>query len=833
MRAYLTGTLRQPAVALYFPRDAVHPTLRTPVEGGTVPMTLMEWVKKAPGRTWDPDLRCWTLTAFGSGKDPDRMITNAGFTIDYVNGPPGRLLDGSLLGILSLSDLIPPMAQASVAKPSTVLVRPRFLGWEGTRELLGMGCKWDKPTGRFEAPLTDILQSGDPKRGLIVDEATVAKARDMLINGYQMRLVHDEHSPEAIASAAATAALSSGEGETHDVEGLQRLIDVVGDFPDWFGMDPRPYQRVGALSAVAGHNFFADDMGLGKTVQVIGAFAIRECERIVVIVPPVVVTHWAREIEKCGLAVVPPKPVKKKAARKPRKKTVDRKGLTVVPGEVVGGATAPAEVSAAPHPNQPGDVQHPVAPPTVDTALIESSDVPSVSGDTAVVGTRADGSIPGHIVMFRAGRKEPELPERGVVIVPDSLLAHRPALLAQLIAWQPDGVAYDEAHRGRTWDSKRGEASRALAEGAAPGALRIPSTGTPMFSSPQDLASMLAFSGHLGPIFGGYDAFISRYCKRNHFKALVPRLEMLDELREKLNEHVWVRRMKKDVLKDLPPKSRSALFVDVDLKGFRAAHEEVIDKVMIWLDGFHDQLGRLPTEEEASAWAKTQIGLMSPLRKAAGLAKVPVAMDLAADWVEEHVQVNADGSTYCERPLLLWAHHQEVVAALKESISSHRKLKRGSMVGVIDGSTNADERGRLVDEFQAGRIPVLVCSITAAGVGITLTRSSDATFVEADWSVPVMSQAEDRIHRIGQHRPSFIRTLVAEGTLDSRIQDILSRKAKIIEKATGGVDDVSVETSNPELSPAKIIEGIITEAAIRWTPDRDRTPLAELAAALA
>ncbi len=808
-RAYLTGTLRQPAVALFFDRFAVH--ARTGIR-------LTDWVKKAPSRRWDPALGCWMVTAFGkTGKgvviDPDAALRAAGFTVDCLNGLPGAPLDASLHTVISLADLVPPVAIASVAKPGTALVRPRFLGWEGTRDLLGHGARWDKTTGRFEAPLTDLLLNGDPKRGLIVDQETVAAARDMLVNGYQMRIVHPEHSPERIAADAAMAALSHGEGETHDPEALRRLIDVVGDIPDWFGMDPYPYQRVGALAAVAGHNALADDMGLGKTVMVLAAFAVRGFNRAVIIVPPVVVTNWVKEVERTGIAVVPPKPPTKAELRKQAaaaKKA--QQGLMVVEG-----AATPAEATAAPHNTTPVDERHPVAPPTTGRDAVATTGRTSLAAAPAPAENRT-----AYVVAFKAGRKEPELPEHGIAIVPDSLLAARPELLERLVAWGPDCVAYDEAHRARTWGGKRSTAALSLAERAAPGALRIPSTGTPMFSAPQDMAALLAFSGHLGPIFGGYDAYIRTYTRRNHFNAIVPRVDMLEDLREKMDAHVWVRRLKKDVLKDLPPKTRSARFVDVDLKGFRAAHEEVIEKIMVWLDEFHDQFGRTPNEDEAHTWAKSQIGLMSPLRKAAGLAKVPVALDIAADWVDEHVQVNADGTLYCERPLLLWAHHQDVVEALKTSVESHLKGRKSTMVAVIDGSTSIDERGRLVEQFQGGYLPVLICSITAAGVGITLTRSSDAFFIEADYSVPTMSQAEDRISRLGQTRPCFITTLVAEGTLDSRIQDILASKARIIEKATGGVDDVSVEVTNPGLSPSAIIVGLIEEATAKWRPDRRR-----------
>ena len=1195
MTAYLTGTFRQPEVALVFGWGARHAANNQP---------LQEWVKKAPGRRWDPERKCWVMTGFGAGRNPEALLMKAGFRVDIDHGYPGEGgLDPSLANILSLNDLIAPMAKASVEKAAVALVRHRFYGWDDTKELLGMGAHWDKATGRFEVPLTDLLVNGDPKPGIIMDADTIAKARELLTVG-PISFNHAFHSDESIALAAASAASSSGVGDGHDEAAVQRLVDVVGDIPEWFGMTPRPYQRLGALALITGRGFLADPTGLGKgspdwvkiltptgwttyadiavgdqvigsngkptavtgvyprgvlptykvtfndganvvvdgdhlwqvetpvarrenrhprvlstrqimeegfssedgkhrsvhyipmvepvqfapaaeplpidpyllgaligdgsfagnaltfsnidqhiiaevrdrlavygctlvprrdrrktpgtdcdygirgpggqskpnplvvalrdlglwghrawekfiptnylfaspedrlellrgiadtdgtvgvapdvvttspqladdieflvqslggtarrsektprfrsgsgsnkvlkdgrrayrvglclpaefnpfktptkadlwsapwkypphrtirsiepaaeenvtcisveaedrlyvtedfivthnTVQIIGAFALRKIQRGVIIVPPVVVTHWAREIEKCNLAFPPAPPMSKaalkrqeKAAKKaaidaaiaagmdpemaarmtfrPAKKTAAKK--TAHAPETAKETTAPAEVSVVSFAQAPGGSTSATAPPESIIAELGNPDDPSVTAVSDAVDTKS-GNSPLSLVTFRAGRKEPELPDRGIVVVPDSLLAARPALREKIAAWAPDGIAYDEAHRARTWKSVRSEAVRDLCNRSKPGTLRIASTATPLFSSPHELASLLAITGHLDSVFGGYSSFIATYCKRNFFKQLVPRVEMLPQLHQILREQVWVRRDKKEVLKDLPSKSREAMVVDVDLKGFRAAHNEVIDTVTEWLDAFWLNNGREPDDEEVEDWAKSQIGLMSPLRKAAGVAKVPAALDLAAEWLDENVFLNADETFTCDRPLLLWAHHQDVVEAVRASIASHIKATHTSMVAVIDGSTSATERGRLVDEFQAGRLPILVCSITAAGVGITLTKSSDALFIETDYSPPIVSQAEDRIWRMGQTKPVTITTMIAEGTLDDRIQAILSRKSETIGEVTGDVDDVSVIEGAGDLSPSDIIVGLVNEARTKW-----------------
>lgn len=386
-----------------------------------------------------------------------------------------------------------------------------------------------------------------------------------------------------------------------------------------------------------------------------------------------------------------------------------------------------------------------VVPPVVVTNWVKETEESSLAKNCH-----------GDIVMFRAGRKEPEFPDRGVVVIPDSLMVSRPHLVQKCIDWQPEVMVYDEAHRARNWTSKRSEVMRSFSEQLPTDTLRIAISGTPLFSQPHELAAILAITGHLDPVFGGYSNFLTEYSRQNHFKAWVAQKKKLPQLRQRLAEHVWVRRLKADVLKDLPPKSRVGVIVDIDLKDYRKAHDEVIEKIVDWLLAFWDEkaqetgVGRWPDEEEKDAWARQQIGLMSPLRKAAGVAKVPVALDMINDWVASNVldAPAPDGSLY-DRPLLVWAHHQEVIAALKDGIAAANKEVQVA-VEIIDGATPAATRGAIVDRFQAGKIGVLIASNTAAGVGITLTRGSDMIFVETDWTPAIVSQCEDRCVFAGQ-----------------------------------------------------------------------------------
>ncbi|CAN0066203.1 unnamed protein product, partial [Ectocarpus sp. 12 AP-2014] len=110
-------------------------------------------------------------------------------------------------------------------------------------------------------------------------------------------------------------------------------------------------------------------------------------------------------------------------------------------------------------------------------------------------------------------------------------------------------------------------------------------------------------------------------------------------------------------------------------------------------------------------------------------------------------------------------------------------LERGlDEIGVcsvrIDGSTAQKKRQPIVDRFQgSASVSVILLSITAAGVGITLTAASCAVFAELYWTPGSMAQAEDRIHRIGQKAKTvLIRYLVGRGTMDDGMISTIHRK---------------------------------------------------------
>lgn len=428
-----------------------------------------------------------------------------------------------------------------------------------------------------------------------------------------------------------------------------------------------------------------------------------------------------------------------------------------------------------------------------------------------------DGDERGEAVKIVSGRKQPDLPDAGIVVVTPTLMERRDGLLDALKEWGPDLFIYDEAHGSKTWDSKVSIAMRSLAGVVRErGGRAFALTGTPIFQSPGEAAALLDITGHLETVFGGYAAYMESFCRRDKFNRWQPRASEARRLAEMLDRYCWVRRTKAQVQKDLPPKLRSAQFVDVAPRALVDAHAKVLEWVNEWLDDFTSLEGRLPDRGEVRSYAKSNIGLSSPLREATGMAKIPAAVELVADWA---ASTSRDDGGAWERPLIVWAHHNVVLDALIGALKA-KKIPHGALLG----GTGAEKMGEIAAEFQAGKWPVIVASIHAAGVGVTLTRSSDELFVESDWTPAIISQAESRAHRHGQERPVLIRTLIAPGTIDLQMQTVQRKKSKLLLAMTPDADlDTAVIREGDEVpgmtaeiaamsEPADVVAALVDEA---------------------
>ena len=157
---------------------------------------------------------------------------------------------------------------------------------------------------------------------------------------------------------------------------------------------------------------------------------------------------------------------------------------------------------------------------------------------------------------------------------------------------------------------------------------------------------------------------------------------------------------------------------------------------------------------------------LNKLRQLAGRGKLRAAIA----WLEDFV---ASGE-----PLVVFADHVEL---------QHELVERFPGAVHVLGDDSAVARDAAVEEFQRpGGPQVIVCSLRAAGQGLTLTRASNVAFLELDWTPARLAQAEDRCHRIGQASAVTAWYLLAPDTIDETMAELLDHKRGVIGAVTDG-----------------------------------------------
>ncbi len=367
----------------------------------------------------------------------------------------------------------------------------------------------------------------------------------------------------------------------------------------------------------------------------------------------------------------------------------------------------------------------------------------------------------------------------------------------------------DEAHK-----VKNDETIRTRQTLAIKAERRLLLTGTPIVNRPAELFTLI---NYLAPeAFPDAKNFNLRYAKAKPTDARGKIL--LAELQDRLRAVCMVRRLKRDVLKELPPKVRQVVEFELEGDAALAVTREkaaVADRAehMITLK-LAVELAKAADNPEvyAEAVAALKVGVsaslaeMSKLRHDTAVAKVP---DVVA-FLKESLESS-------EEKIVLFAHHRDVEDAYHQAFAKLAVVHRG---GMSDQEKDAAERRFKTDPH----IRLFIGSIEASGVGINLQEaSSHVVFAELDWTPAGMTQAEDRCHRIGQRDSVLVQHLVLAESLDATMAQTLVEKQAVIDAALD-------ETDRAELAAEPIVPGLgetatgsytksqVAAAALRLTP---------------
>ncbi len=303
---------------------------------------------------------------------------------------------------------------------------------------------------------------------------------------------------------------------------------------------------------------------------------------------------------------------------------------------------------------------------------------------------------------------------------------------------------------------------------------RVYLTGTPILNKPAELYYILESLNF--PM--NWQEFMIRYAnghKDDYGYWDTKGASNLDELQDKLRGHLMVRRLKKDVLTELPDKIRQVIELPEDkLKGAITKEEEYLQEKQEAIKEIKQRIAEAKEDEDKENYKDAVKELkefnfsafsdLSRIRHLTALKKTPYAI--------EHIK----GILESTDKIVVFAHHRDVLDKIYAEFKDEAVL--------LTGDTPVEERKDIIDHFQSDpNCKLFIASIKAGGIGITLTASSTVIFVELDWTPAIISQAEDRCHRIGQENAVLVQHLVVNGSIDSKIAKMCVRKQEVITEA--------------------------------------------------
>lgn len=228
-----------------------------------------------------------------------------------------------------------------------------------------------------------------------------------------------------------------------------------------------------------------------------------------------------------------------------------------------------------------------------------------------------------------------------------------------------------------------------------------------------------------------------------------------------------MRRLKGDVLKELPEKIENKMIVDLN--------DDQKKVYMAYLERVKEEL-KVSYQEEG--YKKSQMKTLAALTRLRQICLDPglfmenyegssAKLDLLKELLEELI----DGG----HRVLIFSQFTSMLSKVKELL-----VEQGLDYFYIDGSTKAIERGKKVDEFNEGNKPVFLISLKAGGTGLNLTGADTVIHCDPWWNPAVEDQATDRAHRIGQKNTVHVIKIVTKGTIEEKIYELQDKKKKMI-----------------------------------------------------
>lgn len=308
---------------------------------------------------------------------------------------------------------------------------------------------------------------------------------------------------------------------------------------------------------------------------------------------------------------------------------------------------------------------------------------------------------------------------------------------------------------------------------------KVALTGTPIENRLSELWSI--FDYLMPGFFHGYDHFRKRY--------ELPIMQQGDEESEKqltaMISPFVLRRLKKDVLKDLPDKLEEIYYANMEGEQ-KALYDAEVQKIKLMLE--------TSTEQEFKENKLVIIAELSKLRMLccnpclvydkykADSAKTDMCMELVKNAVEGGHKV------------LLFSQFTSMLAEIEKALQ-----KEGMQYYLLEGSTPKQKRAMMVQQFQEDDVPLFLISLKAGGTGLNLTAADVVIHYDPWWNTAVENQASDRAHRIGQKNVVSVYKLIMKDTIEERIIELQKEKNDLANRILSGEGMSSAKLSREDL----------------------------------
>lgn len=313
-------------------------------------------------------------------------------------------------------------------------------------------------------------------------------------------------------------------------------------------------------------------------------------------------------------------------------------------------------------------------------------------------------------------------------------------------------VILDESHRVKDASTQQTKFAKGICIGKE---YIILLSGTPVVNRPEDLVSQLSIMERLKE-FGGKSQFLIDFADGRN-------LNVLSEL---LYSRCMIRREKAKVLKQLPDKTRCDLYVNISNEEEYNTAQENLEEYLREYRGCTDE------EVRRKMRMKALVQFMA-LRSIAAHGKVKQAVDFIRVFLESG------------KKLIVFCSLHDIVDELKKAFPK---------AVTVTGRDSPVMKQAAVDAFQQNpEVKLIVCSIKAAGVGLTLTAASNVAFIEFPWTYADCLQCEDRAHRIGQKDNVTCYYLIGSGTIDHYLYQIIYKKRSIANEIMASDDEIPTD----------------------------------------